>query len=813
MFSHRAVFSAALTLVLAAATSNSARAAWPHDPIQNLALAPPGVDQELGDMLTDGAGGAYATWTDKRGGTEDIYIQRVTVAGVIAPGWPAAGLQVCATAGKKLEPQLASDGAGGVYVVWADYRAGLTNGDIFAQHVLANGTLAVGWTSSGLALSSSGVSDRRPRVCADGLGGLFAAWEHDFSGVDTDVYGAHVSSGGALLFTGILDSSTDDSRQLSVAADISGGAYVAYQDSSSVGIRIFAVHVASNGTYIQGPTRISRSPYVTTKKQPHIIADGAGGIYAAWMDNDLNPNFDLAFVRLGSTLSLLPNWYDLGSLTQLGVGTEQDFNLLSDGLGGFFAAWKTAQPSSDLQVVHFSQFATTYVGWPGQVDVPADILFTGGAKVVSDGSGGVLMAGYANNVSTPPQLVAQRLLPNGSPGLRWPYYGAIVSAQLFYTSINAMIVPDGAHGAIVGWSDQRSGIPPASYTVYAQRIDLFGALGNAEPKIVSIKDAPKDNGGFVRLLWNASYLDSDPYYEVGTYWIWRQTPAVAAAQAVRAGARWLGAGTPDAAAAHPGRLFKPSSVAGFAWEYVASQPANASAQYSYLAPTSLDSTGSSNSRTTFMVEARSNSAGFWDSAPDSGYSVDNIPPVAPAPFFGTYATGNATLGWGPNAESDIAGYLLYRGPNSSFTPAPSNFVAQTPGTSYLDAGVPSAWYKLAAIDIHGNVSPYSTLLPTGALDAGGTTNWSLSFAPISPDPAPGSVTFTITTPHDGTASLTIIDAQGRMVRRWSDAVTAGQHQWAWNGDDARGANAAPGLYFARLTFEGRELTRRFVRIR
>jgi hypothetical protein len=40
--------------------------------------------------------------------------------------------------------------------------------------------------------------------------------------------------------------------------------------------------------------------------------------------------------------------------------------------------------------------------------------------------------------------------------------------------------------------------------MYAQRIDRFGALGNAEPVFTRIKDVAGDQGGFIRLQWKAS---------------------------------------------------------------------------------------------------------------------------------------------------------------------------------------------------------------------------------------------------------------------------------------------------------------------
>src|SRR5204862_6489363 len=67
-------------------------AAWPHDTIGYIPIAPSTGDQVLAQMVSDGAGGSYFVFTDRRSGNEDLYLQRVTATGLIAGGWPAAGL-------------------------------------------------------------------------------------------------------------------------------------------------------------------------------------------------------------------------------------------------------------------------------------------------------------------------------------------------------------------------------------------------------------------------------------------------------------------------------------------------------------------------------------------------------------------------------------------------------------------------------------------------------------------------------------------------------------------------------------------------
>ena len=195
----------------------------------------------------------------------------------------------------------------------------------------------------------------------------------------------------------------------------------------------------------------------------------------------------------------------------------------------------------------------------------------------------------------------------------------------------------------------------------------------------------------------------------------------------------------DQAAATGALLFQSLAGVDYAWELVASQPAAAIPSYSIVTTTTGDSVDGSNPRSVFAVEARAGTginANHWWSTPDSGYSVDNLPPAAPAPFTGTYAAGSTSLHWSPNGEADFAHYRLYRGASAGFIPSPSNRVASQPDTGYVDpAGTPS-FYKLSAVDVHGNESGYALLAPSGTVDApGDAVPGALRLGAPQPNPA------------------------------------------------------------------------------
>ena len=71
-------------------------------------------------VVSDSSGGAIVAWEDPRGGTSDIYAQRVMGEGVVV--WAEGGVPVCIAAGEQYSVSLTTDGAGGALASWVDSR-------------------------------------------------------------------------------------------------------------------------------------------------------------------------------------------------------------------------------------------------------------------------------------------------------------------------------------------------------------------------------------------------------------------------------------------------------------------------------------------------------------------------------------------------------------------------------------------------------------------------------------------------------------------------------------------------------------------
>lgn len=74
---------------------------------------------------------------------------------------------------------------------------------------------------------------------------------------------------------------------------------------------------------------------------------------------------------------------------------------------------------------------------------------------------------------------------------------------------------------------------------------------------------------------------------------------------------------------------------------------------------------------------------------------------------------------------------------------------------------------------------------------------------VSPNPGPGAVSLRFTTRTAGVTRAQVVDAQGRLVRRLSEAWRpAGAHVVAWDGRDESGSPVRPGTYFASVLADG-----------
>jgi hypothetical protein len=809
----------AVLLLSGATVVRDAGAAWPRHPHVNLPIAAASDEQGEPAVVSDGAGGVIVAWHDRRSGANfDIYAQHVLASGVVDPAWPASGRILCAAAADQLEPLAVSDGAGGAIVAWQDFRSG--NRDLYAQRVLASGVVDPGWPADGQALCTAALDQQETNLVSDGAGGAILVWQDNRSGTNFDVYAQRVLASGAVdptwpvngraLCTAVLDQSAPVA-----ASDGASGAIVAWEDSRSGSADIYVQRVLASGAVDPGWPADGQALCTAASGQnvAVIVSDGVGGGIVAWQDFRSGTNLDIYAQRILVSGAVDPGWPVDGRAVGAAAGNQAEAGIASDGAGGAVLAWQDQRNGdNDIYAQHVLVSGAVDPGWPANgraLCVVADEQIN--CEVVSDAQGGAVAVWDDMRSGSAADVYAQHVLFSGVVDPSWPANGrALCTAPLDQT--DPVVASDAAGGAIAAWQDLRNGV---NTDVYAQRVERFGYLGSPEPAITGVQDVPNDQGGVVKLSWQASYLDTDPGAVVQEYWIFRSVPPDAAKSGLAGGHPAVPLGAARAVLA-PGSLVAAAVASGTDyWEFLATVPAvRFLSGYSDVAPTTGDSVGTSNPLTRFMVVALDGTGAlYWPSQSVGGYSVDNLPPETPSLFTGTFGGTFAHLSWRPNPEADLAGYRLHRGTSPLFVPGSGTLVSVQADTGYVDSVSQPYYYKLSALDRHGNESPFAFFAMPGALDATQDGAWSALALRVEASVGRSPV-FRFAVPRPTELVLALFDARGRRVRTvWRGAADRGEHTRTWDGRDERGQLAPSGVYFARLT-DGREvLQARIVRLR
>jgi hypothetical protein len=190
------------------------------------------------------------------------YVHRFTMDGELAPGWPEEGLQFCNAPGDRTDLNAAEDGMGGLVFAWFDYRTPEFGSDVYASHILPNGTLAPGIPSDGLLVSDPLVGiETLVDVETDGAGGMFVVWEW-YDGFHTKSRLQHMAAGGGVAlgwppYGFVVSTSEGDQLDPALATDGMGGVYVVWNENRPGRNGLYARRFQMDGPVATRPSLVS----------------------------------------------------------------------------------------------------------------------------------------------------------------------------------------------------------------------------------------------------------------------------------------------------------------------------------------------------------------------------------------------------------------------------------------------------------------------------------------------------------------------------------------------------------------------------
>ncbi len=805
MLSRKKVLVVILAVFLLAGTP-SLRAYWVEDGVAVCDLAGSQVNAKL---ASDGEDGVFIVWRDNRGSGSDIYMQRLDPMG--NEMWTADGIAICADASEQIYPEITTDGTGGAIVCWQDWRNGYD--DIYAQRVDADGNAL--WTANGVAVCNAAYAQDNLCIAADGNGGAIMAWVDQRNG-ERDIFVQKIDAAGAALWTSdgvAICTATLDQYYPEIATDGLGGAFITWQDERSGTLDIYAQKIGADGAVDFTADGIAICSAAEDQENPMIVPDGGGGAIITWSDDRISTQSDIYAQRINYQGTI--QWTTNGVIICDATLRQWDPALIEDGYHGAIITWSDFRANTQCDIYAQRIDAGGVVEWAANgVPVSTAYGYAYDPKIAPDGRDGAIIA-WRDRRGSYYDIYAQRI--DGTGAVQWTADGEPLSTTIGISE-QAMIVSDGSGGAYVSFIHYNG----TDYDVYAQRIERNGCWGYPAPYNLAVRDIPGDEGGYVNLAWDASRLDPWPEQAITEYSVWRAIDPAAALSMVASGAGILLDAAVDGFEKDASVIRLEQTEAGdIYWKLVSRMDACYLESYSEVVPTLFDSTASSWEYHYFQVIAHTDDPLVcWVSAPDSGYSVDNLSPEVPLGLAceQSFTPAGALLTWDPNGEDDLAGYYVYRGTSETFEPGPETFLTSTSDTLAFDdewSWSVDYWYKVAAVDIHGNESGFALIGPdqvTG--DDPGALPDATFLSQNWPNPFNPSTTISFGLREKGHVSLRIYDAAGRLVVSLIDEdMPGGQYETAWDGTDGKGASLASGIYFYRLVTGDFVRTKKMVLLR
>ena len=459
--------------------------------------------QRTGDASADGT--MIYAWSDCRNGVRDVVAQKVDANGNNL--WGDNGVVVVNASGRQEDPQLVTDGDGGAYIIWMDYRDETdAEGDIYAQHVLSDGSLY--WGETGFALTNQPGKQATPNICSDGQEGAYVIWKDNSQSSYGDIYSTYLSTANVVALGEGVPIITYSSYRSSPSLNTggSGEAVLVWNDGRNSDEALYAQRISVGSNTI------------------NTLWDNGGKLVCDASNDQTSPR-----VAQYSGNNTIITWED-----QRNGSTDVYYQILDGNGNGQLAADGISACSGDWEIIKprvKAENAVAYIVWEDgrngwTSDIYAQKINSSGSTVwgdgkeiciseesqteprlTTDGSGGVYFVWEDKRTSDKNDIYAQHVNSSGT-------IGHDANGELICNAENLQFNPlvrnDGSGGALIVWGDQRTG---GSYGMYLQRLTNSGInlVENGKESFFGIStdaaNEPYNHG--------AVYLEND---EALVYW-------------------------------------------------------------------------------------------------------------------------------------------------------------------------------------------------------------------------------------------------------------------------------------------------------
>ncbi len=241
------------------------------------------------NLVPDNSGGAFCLWVDSRNFNKDLYAQHVLSDGSLAANWDADGIPIANTANNETSNSMWEDGLGGFVIAYNVTNPAPTSEDIYMKRILGDGTSAWG---EPIALCVENGDQTGIKVRPMGDDSMLIFWS-DKRNVDSDLYAQRVMFDGSLAWTNELlvygDATSETFAQQynpRGTATSDGAVIIVWEDlrNDPQYPDLFAQKINASGNLLWNADGVAVSVEAYAQQDPRITADNNGGAIIVWDD-------------------------------------------------------------------------------------------------------------------------------------------------------------------------------------------------------------------------------------------------------------------------------------------------------------------------------------------------------------------------------------------------------------------------------------------------------------------------------------------------------------------------------------------------
>ncbi|MBK6764960.1 MAG: hypothetical protein IPG71_01255 [bacterium] len=256
--------------------------------------------------------------------------------------------------------------------------------------------------------------------------------------------------------------------------DSIGYTIMTWSDTRTGDRDVYAQLVEPDGDLAPGwPVHVINYPYRQEDPEPIAVA---GGLIIAWIDFRFDSTGDVYAQKLDYSGNML--WGTEGVIVDTFVRAdgsmvnETTLRSAHDRAGGAIIAWEDNRRGDGADIMAQRILANGTRGWANPLAVTEHPNLQSGITADTDGQGNMIVA-WVDQRSGQEDIYASKIMANAT--LPWGGVGGVVVCNATARQTSAKICPDfTTGGAYLAWSDERAGV--ASNELYRQRL-----AGNGTP--------------------------------------------------------------------------------------------------------------------------------------------------------------------------------------------------------------------------------------------------------------------------------------------------------------------------------------------